>query len=182
MNTIELKSKLKKSLEYLEQELSHVRTGRASPALLENILVEAYGAKMTVKELGSIAVLDSQNLVVSAWDKTTMPAIVSAIENSDMKVNAVIDGSNIRVPIPSLTEERRKEFVKVVATILEEVKNSMRGTRQEAMKDIDREFTEKTITEDEKFSNREEAEKVVKEYVTQADDLGEAKKVDLMKI
>jgi ribosome recycling factor len=92
----------------------------------------------------------------------------------------VIDGSKSSYSF--LTEERRKEFARIVSAKVEDIKNSMRGVRQDAMKDIDRDFAEKTISEDEKFSKREEVEKVVKEFVTGADDLGEAKKADLMKI
>jgi ribosome recycling factor len=182
MNITELKAKLQRSLDHLESELAQVRTGRATPALLENITVDAYGTKMTIKELGSISLLDPQNLLVQVWDRGLQPAVVSAIRESDLKVNPVIDGQNIRVPIPSLTEERRKEFVKVVSVKLEEAKNSMRNIRQEAMKVVDKDFSDKLIGEDEKFTRREEVEKAVKDFVSLADDIGEEKKSDLMKI
>ena len=182
MTTSELKSKLTKSLEHLEQELAQIRTGRASPALLENIAVDAYGTKMTVKELGTIGLLDSQNLMIQIWDKSLQGAVVSAVRESDLKVNPVIDGSVIRVPIPTLTEERRKEFVKIVSGKVEETKGAMRNIRQDAMKDVEKEFTDKKIGEDEKFSQKEEVEGVVKDFISRVDELGESKKSDIMKI
>lgn len=182
MTIPELKAKLKKTLEHLEFELSQIRTGRATPTLLENITVDAYGTKMTVKELGSITVLDSQNLLVTPWDKGLASAIAGSIRDSELKVNPIIDAGSIRVPIPALTEERRKEFAKIVSTRVEETKGSMRNIRQDAMKDVDKEFADKLIGEDEKFSKREDVEKSVKEFVDQADEMGESKKEDLMRV
>ena len=182
MNTIELKAKLVKALDHLKTELSQIRTGRGSPALLENILVNAYDSKMSIKELGSISVLDSQNLVITPWDKSLLKAIGAAIMESDLKLNPVVDSSQVRVPIPALTEERRKEFTKVVSAKVEEAKNAMRAIRQDAMRDIDKAFTDKLIGEDDKFSQKDDVEKTVKDIVTQADSLGESKKADLMNI
>ena len=182
MITKELKTKLERSLDHLESELTQIRTGRANPSLLESIIVEAYGTKMFLRELGSISILDTQNLVVSVWDKGLTEATAKAISESDLKVDPVIEGESIRVPIPSLTEERRKEFVRVVSSKMEESKNSMRNIRQDSMKDIDKEFSDKLIGEDEKFSKREEVEKVVKDFVSRIDSVGEAKKADLLKI
>ena len=182
MTITELKSKLSKTLEHLQQEMSQIRTGRASPTLLENILVEAYGTKMTLKELGSISVIDPQNLGVQIWDKSLQGDIVGAIRDSDLKVNPVIDGSIIRVPIPALTEDRRKEFVKIVSGKVEETKNATRNIRQEAMKDIERGFTDKVFGEDEKFSQKETVEQAVKDFVSQVDELGEDKKADILRL
>jgi ribosome recycling factor len=182
MNPIELKSRLEKSLEFLHSELSQIRTGRATPSLLENIEVDAYGSKMKVKELGSITLLDNQNLAVVPWDKALGAAIAGAIRDSELKLNPVSEPGRVRVPVPALTEERRKEFAKIAAGKVEEAKGSMRNVRQDAMKEIDKKFADKLIGEDDKFTQKEEVEKIVKEYVTKADDLGEAKKTDLMTI
>ena len=182
MITSELKPKLEKSLDYLKTEMSKVRTGRASPSLLEEIKVNAYNSKMAVKELGSIMVLDPQSLVVSPWDKSLLKEISSAIKNSDLNLNPFVDGEVVRVPVPDLTEERRKEMSKSVISKVEEVKGSIRNIRQEAMKDVDTQFAAKQISEDEKFSQSEEIEKIVKEYTDRVVELGEAKKADLLKI
>lgn len=182
MQTAELKSKLSKTLDHLKNELAQIRTGRGTPSLLENISVDAYGAKMTIKEVGSITVLDPQNLLVTPWDRSLVNAVAKAIQESDLKLNPVVDSTQVRVPIPGLTEERRKEFAKVASSKVEDSKNSMRSIRQDAMKDIDKSFADKLIGEDEKFTQREEVEKIVKEFVTQADELGESKKADIMSV
>lgn len=182
MTTSELKNKLTKSLEFLKSELSQIRTGRASPSFLESITVDAYGSKMTIKELGSITSLDSQTLLVSPWDKGLVREIAKSITESDLKINAVVDGNNVRVPFPALTEERRKEFTKLASAKVEDAKNVMRGIRQDAMKEIDKSFADKLIGEDAKFTQKEEVDKIVKEFSEQADTAGEAKKQDLLKI
>lgn len=182
MNNTDLKNKLSKVLDFLKGELTQIRTGRASPSLIEEISVEAYGTKMTVKELGSISVLDSQNLVVSPWDKSLLKSISKAIRESNLNLNPVDESDKIRVPIPSLTEDRRKELSKLVSVKVEETKNSMRNIRQDAMKDIEKEFSDKVIGEDEKFRQKEEVEKLVKSMVDEIDEVGEAKKEELMRV
>lgn len=182
MSQTEIKVKLEKSLEFFRLELSQIRTGRANPSLIENIDVDAYGTKMKLKELGSISLLDNQNLVVMAWDKGLLGAIAGAITESELKLNPIPEQDRVRVPIPALTEERRKEFTKIVSTKAEETKNAMRSIRQDAMKDVDKEFTDKKIGEDDKFRLKEEIEKIVKDYVSKVDEFAETKKSDLMTI
>jgi ribosome recycling factor len=182
MNLSELKSKLTKSLEFLKTELTQIRTGRASPSLIEDVQVMAYGSKMTLKELGSIVLLDSQNIIVTPWDKNLVKDIATGIRESGKGLNPVEDSDKVRVPIPSLTEDRRREYTKTVAVKVEDAKNAMRHTRQEAMKDIDKDFSSKVIGEDEKFSQKESVEDLVKEFVDQAEELGEKKKTDLMTV
>ncbi len=182
MTKPELKSKLEKSYEFLQTELSKIRTGRASPALLESVKVNAYGSQMSIKELGSVAVPDPQSLVISVWDKSLLDSVAKAINSGDLNLNAVVDGDIVRVPIPDLTEDRRKELTKLVTTKVEEIKNSIRNIRQEAMKDIDTDFDNKVISEDEKFGTKEDFEDLVKEFTKKAVDLGESKKTDLLNI
>lgn len=182
MTQSELKSKLEKSMEFLQGELSKLRTGRASPAILESIMVNAYGTKMAIREVGSIAVSDPQNLVVSPWDKNLADEVAKAIRESDLNLNPAVDGGVVRVPIPSLTEERRQELAKMVSTKIEEVKNSIRNIRQEAMKDIDSSFDKKEIGEDEKFNQKEKVEDLVKEFNDKVTETGENKKSDILSI
>jgi len=182
MNVVDLRAKLSKSLDFLKSELSQLRTGRASPLLIENIQVEAYATKMSVKELGTISVLDSQSLAVSVWDKSLLKVIAGAIRDSELKLNPVVDGDIVRIPLPALTEERRKDLVKLISSKIEETKNAMRSIRQDFMKEIDKGFTDKEMGEDEKFSYKEEVEKAVKEFVGKTDELGEAKKEEILKV
>jgi len=178
----ELKTKLNASLEHLRVELSKIRTGRASPSLIEDILVDSYGSKMRIKELGSIIVSDAQTIVISPWDKGLLKSIEKAIRESGQSLNPATDGDVVRLPIPALTEDRRKEFVKTASSKVEEGKNSIRNARQDAMKDIDKSFSDKTISEDEKFTQKAEVEDVVKEFIKKAEELGENKKNEIMKI
>ena len=182
MTNIELKSKLEKSIEFLKSDLMQVRTGRATPSLVEDVAVDAYGSKMTIKELGSITLLDNQNLIISPWDRGLIQPIGKAIRESELKLNPIEDSDKIRVPVPSLTEERRKEFTKLVSSKVEEAKNSMRNVRQDAMKDVDKEFADKLIGEDDKFRQKEEIEKIVKEFSETVEELGESKKEELLTI
>ena len=182
MTTTELKSRLAKSLDFAKAEFNQIRTGRANPSLLEDVKVEAYGSFMSVKELGTIVIQDPQNIVVSPWDKGLLSAIAKAIREAGLNLNPVEDSDKIRVPLPSLTEERRKEMTKVITAKVEECKNVMRNVRQDAMKDVEKQFTDKEIGEDQKFKLKEEIEDVVKDYVSQVDSIGEAKKKDLMTI
>jgi ribosome recycling factor len=182
MNTSELKLKLLKSIDFLKSELSQIRTGRASPSLIESILVDAYDSKMSVRELGTITVTDSQSLVVSPWDKSVLKPIAKAIRESGLGLNPIDEPDKVRVPVPALNEERRSELAKVVSGKVEECKNSLRNVRQDTMKSIDKEFTDKDISEDEKFSQKEEVEKTVKTFIEQAEELGEAKKRELLAI
>lgn len=182
MNKSELKSKLEKTIEFFRGELTSIRTGRANPSLISDVKVDAYGSKMTIKELGSISLLDSQTLVVTPWDKSVLAAISKGILESDLNLTAAQDSDRVRVPIPPLTEERRKELVKIVSTKMEDSKQSIRSIRQDVMKEIDKDFTEKLIGEDEKFTQKDEVEKIVKEYVSKLDELAEVKKEELLKV
>ncbi len=182
MTISELKTKLNNSLDYLKSELVQVRTGRVTPALLDVVKINAYGADMTIREVGSISVIDGQTLQVAPWDKSLLETIRTAIQKSELGLNPSIINDNVIVPIPTLTEERRKEFTRLVAVKVEEVKSSMRNTRQEAMKAIDADFEAKKFGEDEKFTKRDEVEDIVKEFVAQAEELGDKKKKELLTV
>ena len=182
MTASELKDKLSKSIEFLQSELTQIRTGRANPSLIEDLQIEVYESKMALKELGSITLTDSQTITISVWDKSLLPVITNAIRESEHKLNPVEVGTSLKVPIPPLTEDRRKELSKLVNSKVEECKQSLRNIRQEAMKDIDKEYEEKTISEDEKFTQREEVEEVVKEFVKDVEATGELKSKELMTV
>ena len=183
MNNIELKSRLDKSIEFLPSDFTQIRTGRVSPALVADISVEAYSSSMmTIKELGSIIVMDPSNLSITPWDKSVLDAIVNGVRNSGQGLSAVKEADRVRVNVPALTEERRIEFTKDVSEKVENCKNSIRSIRQEAMKDIEKDFSDKAISEDDKFRLKEDVEKTIKEFIEIADDIGAEKKNELMTI
>ncbi len=178
----ELNQKLTLSLEYFAAELTKIRTGRASTALVENIELDAYGSRMKIKEVGSISLPEPQTIVISPWDRSLLKEVDKALRESSLGVNPVVGGDSVKVPIPALTEDRRKEMVKVVGVKLEECKNSMRNLRQDAMKQVDKAFADKEIGEDDKFNQREEVEAIVKDYVERAEKISDDKKEDILKV
>jgi len=183
MNTSELKNRLGRSVEFLKSELNQIRTGRVSPALISDISVEAYsGSFMTIKELGSITVMDPHNLAVTPWDKSVLDAIVNGIKISDLGISAIKEADRVRVSVPALTEERRIEFTKDASEKVENCKNSIRSIRQEIMKDIEKDFSDKLISEDDKFRQKEDVEEIIKDFISQADEIGEEKKKEIMTV
>lgn len=178
----ELNQKLTLSLEFFVAELTKIRTGRASTALVENIELEAYGGRMRIKEVASISVPESQTIVVAPWDRSLLKEIEKALCESSLGVNPVVGGDSVKVPVPALTEDRRKEMVKMVGGKLEDCKNSMRSLRQDAMKQVDKSFVDKEIGEDDKFNQKEEVEEIVKEYVKRAEEASEGKKEEILKV
>lgn len=182
MTETELKSKLNTSLEHFKGEIASIRTGRATTSLVEEIKVDVYGTKMTIKELGSITTPDTSLILISPWDKSVLKDIDKAIREAGLSLNPVTDSTTVKVPIPPLTEERRKEFVRLVSERAEEAKVSMRNVRQEAMKAVDNKFEEKLVTEDEKFTQKDAFEKIVKDFVLKIDTASEEKKEELMRV
>lgn len=183
MNISELKNKATKSVDFLKTELNQIRTGRVSPNLISDISIEAYsGSLMTLKELGSISVMDSNNLAITPWDKSVLDSIVNGIKISDLGLSAIKEADRVRVSVPTLTEERRIEFTKDASEKVENSKNSIRNIRQEIMKDIEKDFTDKVISEDDKFKQKEEVEKLIKNFIDQVDEIGEEKKKEIMTI
>jgi len=182
MTISELKSRLSKSIDFLQDEFNQIRTGRANPKLLEDLQLEVYESRMTIKELGSVTLHDSHTVLISPWDKSLLPQIAKSIRDSELNLSPVEVNDNLKVPIPPLTEDRRKELAKVVMQKVEDTKMSLRSIRHDAIRDVEKEFSEKTIGEDEKFTMREEIDGVVKEYVDESDKMGDAKNDDLMDV
>jgi len=133
-------------------------------------------------ELGSITVLDSQNLAVVPWDKGLIKSITKAIRENQASLTPIEESDRIRVPVPSLTEERRKELAKMVGVKAEESKNAIRNIRQEAMKDIEKMFSDKSIGEDEKFRLKEETEKIVREFIDGVEEISETKRSEILSV
>lgn len=182
MTKSELKSKLEDSLEFFKNDITQIRTGRVTPQLLDSVKLEAYGSTMTIREVGNIQVLDPQTLAVTPWDKALLENIAGAIKNSDLSLNPAVRNDAVIIPVPPLTEERRLEFSKIISSKMEDSRQSMRNIRQDAMKAIETKFTNKEFGEDEKFTLKGEVEDIVKEYVGKVEEIGEAKKQDILKL
>lgn len=178
----ELNQKLILSLEFFVGELTKIRTGRASAALVENMEIDAYGSRMKIKEVGSISVPEPQTILIAPWDKSLLKEIEKALRESSLGVNPIVGGDNVKMPIPALTEDRRKDMVKVIGAKLEDCKNSMRNIRQDAMKQVDKAFGDKEIGEDDKFNQKEEVEEIVKDYVKRAEEVSDKKKEEILQI
>jgi ribosome recycling factor len=182
MNKSEFKKALEKTVEVLQEDLTQIRTGRATPAILDNIRIEAYGAKMTIKEVGSVTVFDSSTLVVTPWDKSLLNSVAKAIRESDLKIEPIVEGDRVRLAFPGLTEERRKEFAKLVSEKVEDCRQRVRKVRQEVMKEIDTQFEEKEIGEDEKFSLKEDIEEITRETNSIIEEIGDIKTEEIMTV
>jgi ribosome recycling factor len=182
MNKSEIKRDLTDAVEFFKNELSKIRTGRASSSLIEDISIDVYGSKMRIKELGSITVPEPQLIVVSPWDRSQIPSISKAINTSELNLNSSFDNEKVRVPVPPLSQERRTELAKIVSTKLEACKTTIRNLRNDVMKSVDKSFADKASSEDEKFQQKEEADKLIKEFTEQADSIAEDKKKSLMEL
>lgn len=178
----EKKNDLESAIEHLVLEIGKIRTGRANPALVENLMVDYYGSKTPLKQVASINVPESRLLVIQPWDKDSLVNIESAIRDSDLGFNPNNDGQVIRINIPPLTEERRKELVKVLNQKSEEAKISVRNIREEAWREIQDIEREGKISEDDKFSGKEYLQKIVDEYNKKIEEIKEKKEKDILTI
>lgn len=184
MDTNEVRDKMAKTVEVVSQEISTIRTGRATTSMIENVPVAAYGGAQTLRvmELASITVEDAQTMVVKPWDASVIGEIAKSLSNTGMGLSANIDGEIIRVKVPELTEERRKEFVKLLHTKMENGKVSLRQIRHDAMKDISKAEDAKDISEDERHDLEKEVQEITDKHVTKIDEIGKAKEADLMQV
>ena len=179
MTEKDLEQKIEGHLSYIKEELSKIRTGRASASLIEDIQVDYYGIKQPLKGLGTIRSLDSQTLVVEPWDKGAVQAIAASITKAQNGLNAVPESERVRIPFPPLSEERRKEFIKFAGQKAEETKIRLRQLRDDAMKDIERREKSGEIGEDEKFRQKEKLDDLFKKTTKTIEDLKEAKEKEL---
>lgn len=178
----EAKPRFEKVIEHVHHELSQLRTGRATPALVEHIHVEAYGQKQPLKALASISVPDAQTIVVQPWDRSVVEAIERAIRDNGTNLNPVNEGHLVRVPIPALTQETRREIVKVLNQKLEQARIQLRSIRDDVKSDIAAAEKNKEVTEDERYDLQEKLDEEVKKYNERIKDIGEEKEQAIMKI
>ena len=174
--------RMNKSIDSLKGELAKVRTGRAHPSLLEHIMVDYYGSDTPLSQVASIGVEDARTLTVTPWEKPMVQAVEKAIMKSDLGLNPNSAGSVIRIPMPQLTEERRRDLVKVVRHEGENAKVAIRNIRRDANSDFKSLEKEKEISEDDERRAQDSIQKLTDKHVKEIDDTIDVKEVDLMKV
>jgi ribosome recycling factor len=174
--------RMAKSVAALQQELTKIRTGRAHTSLLDHITVEYYGSQVPLNQVSNVGVEDSRTLTVTPWEKEMVAVIEKAILNSDLGLNPATAGTVIRVPLPPLTEERRKDLIKVVRHEAEGGRIAVRNIRRDAIHDIKDLLKEKMIGEDDEHRAEDEIQEITDKYVAEIDEILKAKEDELMEI
>lgn len=183
MPTVEdAKERMELALDALRREFATVRTGKATPALLDTVRVEAYGSKMPLNQVATVSTPESSLLVVQPFDKTLLQDIEKAIMMADLGLNPANDGNIIRIPIPPLNEERRKEFVKVLHKMAEEARISVRHARRSVRDEIHQLVKDHEVGEDEGHRREDSVEKLTQEYSDKIDELLKQKEEEVMAI
>lgn len=177
-----IKPELDKVIEYYKNELSKLRTGRASISLVEDLQVECYGQPLPLKQLATLSLADARSILIQPWDKSILPAIEKAISNSNLNLAPIVDGEKIRIQLPSMTEENRKNLVKILKEKMEEARISVRHWREKAWEEIQEGYKVGEIREDDKFRGKDELQKVIDEFNEKIEELGEKKEGEIMTV
>lgn len=172
--------KMRKSVEVLRHELATVRTGRASPAIVDRITVDYFGAPTPINALATISAPEPRLLTIQPWDRQSIGAIEKAIQRSDLGLNPTNDGTIIRLVIPHLNDERRRELVRLVQRRVEEGRVAIRNCRRDALEDLRKEEREKALSEDELKRGQERLQKLTDQLIAQADEVGKNKEREIM--
>lgn len=175
-------SRMAKSVASLQQDLTKIRTGRAHTSLLDHITVEYYGSQVPLNQVSNVGVEDSRTLVVTPWEKEMVAVVEKAILNSDLGLNPASAGTVIRVPLPALTEERRKDMIRLVRNEAEGGRIAIRNIRRDALSDIKDLLKEKMIGEDDEHRAHDEIQAITDKYVAEIDEVLAAKEAELMEI
>lgn len=173
-------NKMKKTVELLAGEFGRIRTARANPALLDGIKVDYYGVQTPLKQIASIGVPDPRSLVIQPWDKNALEAIEKSIQKSDLGLNPNVEANLIRIFIPALTEERRKDLVKLVSRLTEESRVAIRNIRREAIEGFKKKEKDKEISEDDMHRGQKEVQDLTDKYIKELDDLFAKKEKEIL--
>ncbi|MDD3447749.1 MAG: ribosome recycling factor [Gammaproteobacteria bacterium] len=175
-------ARMGKSIEALRHELAKLRTGRAHPSLLEHIRVDYYGSEMPISQVANVSVGDARTLIVTPWEKNMVPVVEKAILTSDLGLNPATAGTTIRIPLPPLTEERRRDLIKVVRHEGENTKVAIRNIRRDANQHFKELVKEKEISEDQERQAQEQVQKLTDKYTAEVDVVLAEKEKDLMEM
>lgn len=176
------RDRMDKTVQALKEEFVSLRTGRASSGLLDQVMVEAYGSKTPLTQLGSVSVPDPRSITVSVWDKGLVVSVEKAIRNSGLGFNPVVEGANLRIPIPPLTEERRRDLVKVAGKYAEQQKIAVRNVRRDANDDLKKAEKDSVITQDELKRMEGEVQKLTDEAIKRVDEALKTKEQEIMQV
>ena len=179
---IDFENKMSGTISHLEKELNSLRTSRANPSMLDNILVDAYGSKTSINQLGNISVQDSSTITIQVWDSSLIKSIENAITESKLGINPQTDGQLIRLPIPKLSEERRIEIVKIASEFAENSKISIRNIRRDFIETSKNEKKDSNLSEDELKRKLNEIQKITDNNIEKIDKILEQKKTDILKV
>ena len=177
-----IEERMNLSLGSYSKELSTVRTGRANPKMLDGVRVEVYGQKMPISQLATVSIPEPQMINVQVWDKANIGAVDQAIRTSDLNLNPLVDGQLLRIAIPKLTEERRKELIKVLKTIAEKAKVSIRNIRRDSLEELKKEQKDKNLSEDDLKKNSNEVQKITDLKIAEIDKKLSEKEVEILKV
>jgi ribosome recycling factor len=175
-------SRMGKCVETFQADLKKLRTGRAHPSLIENLKVDYYGTDTPLKQVANISVEDARTLVVSPWEKSIVQAIEKAIHKSDLGLNPMSAGTVIRIPLPPLTEERRRDITKVVRADAENARVAVRNVRRDVITDVKEALKEKLITQDDEKKAEQDIQKLTDKYVAEIDAQLAAKEKEIMQV
>ena len=178
----EAEARMKKTIDAVSHQLSSIRTGKASPSILENLRVDYYGSQTPIQQVASISAPEPRLLVVQPWDKTAVANVVKAIQASDLGLNPQVEGQIIRIQIPPLSEERRKDFVKLVKKYGEEGKVALRNIRRDTNDELKKAEKTKDISEDQMHGGFDEIQKLVEKYSDKIDKLTAKREAEVMEI
>ena len=177
-----IEERMNLSLGSYSKELSTIRTGRANPKMLDSVRVEVYGQKMPISQLATVSIPEPQMINVQVWDKANVSAVDQAIRTSDLNLNPLVDGQLLRIAIPKLTEERRKELIKVLKTIAEKAKVAIRNIRRDSLEELKKEQKDNNLSEDDLKKNSNEVQKITDLKITEIDKKLSEKEIEILKV
>ena len=178
----DLENKMNSAVSHFEKELNSLRTSRANPSMLDNILVDAYGSRTPLNQLGNISVQDASTITIQVWDSSLIKSIEDAISESNLGINPQTDGQLIRLPIPKLSEERRKEIIKIASEFAENSKVAIRNIRRDFIETSKNEKKDLNLSEDDLKRKLNEIQKVTDKNIENIDKILELKKTDILKV
>tara|TARA_A100001011_G_scaffold314202_1_gene332287 strand:- start:682 stop:1224 length:543 start_codon:yes stop_codon:yes gene_type:complete len=178
----ELENKMNSAVSHFEKELNSLRTSRANPSMLDNIVVDAYGSKTPLNQLGNISVQDANTITIQVWDSSLIKSIENAITESNLGINPQIDGQLIRLPIPKLSEERRIEIIKIASEFAENSKVTVRNIRRDFIEASKNEKKDLNLSEDELKRKLNEIQKITDNNIEKIDKILDLKKTDILKV